>query len=96
MSRRPIFKFRLYVAGDGQNATLAQANIRALCQAHVPGRHEIEVVDVFRQPERALTDGIFMTPTLVRLLPLPARRIVGTLNQTDTVLQALGLPPGTV
>ena len=92
MSRRPVFKFRLYVAGDAQNAALALANIRALCLAHLPGRHEIEVVDVFRQPRRALADGIFMTPTLVRLQPLPARRIVGTLSQTDTVLQALALP----
>lgn len=92
MSRLPVFKFRLYVADSAQNGALALANLRALCQAHLPGRHEIEVVDVFRQPRRALADGIFMTPTLVRLLPLPARRIVGTLSQTDTVLQALGLP----
>jgi circadian clock protein KaiB len=92
MSRRPTFKFRLYVAGDAQNAMLALANIRSLCLEHLPGRHEIDVVDVFRQPERALADGIFMTPTLVRLLPRPTRRIIGTLSQTDTVLQALGLP----
>jgi circadian clock protein KaiB len=91
MNRPPLFKFRLYVAGDAQNAALALANIRALCQAHLPGRHEIEVVDVFRQPRRALTDGVFMTPTLVRLLPSPVRRVVGTLSHTDTVLRALGL-----
>ncbi len=92
MSRRPTFKFRLYVAGDAQNAALALANIRALCVAHLPGRHEIEVVDVFREPQRALADGIFLTPTLVRLLPLPLRRVVGTLSHAETVLQALGLP----
>ena len=92
MSRRQIFKFRLYIAGDAQNAVLALRNLRALCLAHLPNRHEIEVIDVFRQPKRALADGIFMTPTLVRLQPLPERRIVGTLCQTDTVLQALGLP----
>lgn len=93
MSRRPVFKFTLYIAGDAQNAVLAQANLRALCQAHLPNRHEIEVVDVFRQKKRALNDGIFMTPMLVRLQPVPERRIVGTLSQTDTVLQALGLSP---
>ena len=48
-------------------------------------------MDVFRDPKRALEDGIFMTPTLVKLFPTPVRRIVGTLNQTQTVLQALGL-----
>ena len=48
-------------------------------------------MDVFREPKRALADGIFMTPTLVKLAPPPVRRIVGTLSQTQTVLQALGL-----
>ena len=91
MSRRVIFKFRLYVAGNTPNSTQALANLTALCRAHLPDRHEIEVVDVFRQPQRALTDGILMTPTLVKLGPSPARRIVGTLSQTQPVLQALGL-----
>lgn len=92
MSRPARFKFRLYIAGDAQNATQAVANLSALCREYLPGRHEIEIVDVFRQPERALADGIFMTPTLVKLAPSPApRRIVGTLSQTQPVLQALGL-----
>ncbi len=92
MSRSALFKFRLYVAGDALNSAQARANLAALCQAHLAGRHEIEVVDVFREPKRALADGIFMTPTLVKLAPLPVRTIVGTLSQTQTVLQALGLP----
>jgi circadian clock protein KaiB len=92
VSRRARFKFRLYVAGDAPNATHAAANLRALCRAHLPDLHEIEIVDVFREPGRALADGIFMTPTLVKLAPSPApRRIVGTLSQTQPVLHALGL-----
>jgi circadian clock protein KaiB len=91
MTRRVLFKFRLYVAGDALNSAQALANLAALCQVHMPERHNIEVVDVFREPERALADGIFMTPTLVKLAPTPVRRIVGTLSQTQTVLQALGL-----
>lgn len=86
-----MFKFRLYVADDALNSAQARANLSALCRAHLAGRHEIEVVDVYREPKRALADGIFMTPTLVRLAPSPVRRIVGTLSQTQTVLQALGL-----
>ena len=78
-----MFKFRLYVAGDAQNSAQAVANLTALCRAHLPDRHEIEVVDVFREPKRALADGIFMTPTLVKLAPSPVRRIVGTLSQTQ-------------
>jgi circadian clock protein KaiB len=86
-----MFKFRLYVAGDAPNSAQALANLTALCRAHLPDRHEIEIVDVFREPKRALADGIFMTPTLVKLAPSPTRRIVGTLSQTQIVLQALGL-----
>lgn len=96
MRKRPLFKFRLYVAGDAPNSAQALANLRSLCRAHLPNRHEIELVDVFREPKRTLADGIFMTPTLVKLAPTPVRRIVGTLIQTQTVLQALGmelLPP---
>lgn len=65
--------------------------LTALCRKHLLGRHEIDVVDVFREPKRALEDGIFMTPTLVKLAPSPALRIVGTLSETQTVLQALGV-----
>jgi circadian clock protein KaiB len=86
-----MFKFRLYVAGNTPNSTQAIANLTALCRAHLRDRHEIEVVDVFRQPQRALVDRILMTPTLVKLAPSPERRIVGTLSQTQPVLQALGL-----
>lgn len=88
-----MFRFRLYVAGDALNSVQAIANLTALCRAHLPDRHQIDVVDVFRDPTRALADGILMTPTLVKLAPFPARRIVGTLSQTQPVLQALGLEP---
>ncbi len=92
MSRRRVpFRFRLYVADDALNSARAVSNLTAICREHLPGRHEIEVVDVFRHPERALADEIFMTPTLVRLSPSPVRRIVGSLSQTADVLQALGL-----
>ena len=91
MNRRVKFKFCLYVAGDAQNSAQAVVNLTALCRAHLPDRHEIEIVDVFREPKRALADGILMTPTLVKLAPSPVRRIVGTLSQAQPVLQALGL-----
>ncbi len=96
MSRRAKFKFRLYVAGDAPNSAQAIANLAAFCRAHLLDRYEIEVVDVFREPKRALAEGIFMTPTLVVLTPPPVRRIVGTLSHTQTVLLALGLVPSSV
>jgi len=91
MRSQTQYKFRLYVAGDALNSAQARANLTALCREHLAGRHQIEVVDVFKEPKRALADTIFMTPTLVKLAPLPERTIVGTLTHTQTVLQALGL-----
>jgi circadian clock protein KaiB len=91
MTRRSTHKFRLYVADDTMNSAQATANLHALCQTHLPGRHEIEIVDVFKEPQRALLEGIRMTPTLLRLSPLPIRRVVGTLMDTQRVLETLGL-----
>lgn len=91
MSRRARFRFRIYVAGGAPNSAQALSNLAALCREYLPDRHEIEVVDVFRDPKRALADGVFMTPTLAKLAPLPVRTLVGTLGQTQLVLQVLGL-----
>jgi len=91
VNRRSVFKFRLYTAAGTQNSAQALANLTALCRSHLPDRYEIEVVDVFREPERARADGIRMTPTLIKLSPTPTCRIVGALNQSQSVLLALGM-----
>jgi len=91
MSRTAQYRFRLYTADGTHNSAQALANLTALCDAYLANRHEIEVVDVFREPQRALTDGIRMTPTLLKLAPAPGCRIVGSLSQTARVLTALGL-----
>lgn len=91
MTARSKFKFCLYVAEGAENSVRAIANLAAICGEYLPGRHEIKVVDVLKEPKRALADGIFMTPTLIRLVPGAAVRIVGTLSNTQTVLLALGL-----
>lgn len=93
MTSPQVFNFQLFVAGDAPNSTMAIANLGAFCKAHLPDRYAIEIVDVFREPKRALAEGIFMTPTLIVLTPPPVRRIVGTLSHTQTVLLALGLLP---
>ncbi len=91
MSRRAIYKFRLFVAGDGPNSAQARLNLVALCREYLPDRHEIDIVNVMKEPNRALADRIFMTPTLVKLSPLPVRTIVGTLSNKEIVLHTLGL-----
>jgi circadian clock protein KaiB len=71
---------------------LAKTNLGALCRAYLPGRYRIEIVDLERHPNRALVDGILITPCLVKLDPSPVRMIVGTLVRNDALLGALGLP----
>jgi circadian clock protein KaiB len=93
--RGPTFRFRLYVAGNAPNSTQAVANLTALCREHLPRRHEIDVVDVFKHPERALDDGILMTPSLVRLSPIPVRSMIGALGNADAVLLAMGMDKAT-
>jgi circadian clock protein KaiB len=88
---RDHFKFRLYVAGDALNSVAARANLNAICRKHLPARHEIEIIDVFVVPNRALNDGVFLTPTLVKLSPSPIRQIVGNLTDEALVLKAIGL-----
>ena len=63
------FKFRLYVADGTLNSGLAVDNLRQMCGAHLAGRHHIELIDVFKNPDRALKDRVFMTPTLVKVSP---------------------------
>ena len=87
----PVFKFRLYVAADAFNSMQAVANLMRFCREHLPDRYEIEIVDVFREPRRALAEGVLMTPTLIKLAPAPVKRIVGTLSEASTLSQTFGL-----
>lgn len=86
-----VFSFCLYIAGDAPNSLQAIANLAELCETYLPDRHQIEIVDVLLDPKRALTEAIFMTPTLVTDSPYPGHRIVGTLSHTEPILQILGL-----
>jgi circadian clock protein KaiB len=89
--KQGVFKFELYVASDSLNSAQAVANLEAFCRTYLPDRYEIEIVDVFLEPKRALAENIRMTPTLLKVSPRPVRRIVGTLSQTQRVLDTLGL-----
>lgn len=91
MNRDTLFSFRLYVANGSQNSIEAIANLDTLCRVYLPGRHKIEVIDVFKNPKRALEDAVLMTPTLIKLSPAPIKRVIGTLSQLQPVLRALGL-----
>lgn len=93
MTTEEVFVFRLFVSGKSPNSLEAIDNLIKLCETHLPDRHEIEIVDVCVSPGRALAESIFMTPLLVSVSPYPGHRIVGTLSNTEPILQILGLGP---
>jgi circadian clock protein KaiB len=88
-SRAEALQLRLYVAGNAPNSLRATANIRAICDEHFASRYELEIIDMLKQPERALLDGIIVTPTLLRLQPLPVQKMIGNLSDTNELLVAL-------
>jgi circadian clock protein KaiB len=88
-TQEPGLRLRLYVAGNAPNSLRAIAHVRAICDEHFASEHELEIVDLLKYPQRALADGIIVTPTLLKLLPLPVQRVIGSLSDTNQVLLAL-------
>ena len=88
-----VWRLRLYVAGQSPKSLRAFANLKTFCEEHLPGRYEIEIVDLVQQPELARSDDIVAIPTLVRRLPIPLRKVIGDLSNSERVLVGLGLQP---
>lgn len=91
--RLESWRLRLYVAGQSPKSLLALSNLKALCEQHLAGRYEIEIVDLVEQPSLARGDDILAIPTLVRRLPGPLRKIIGDLSDTERVLVGLSIRP---
>jgi len=88
-----VWLLRLYVAGQSPRSLRAFTNLQRLCEEHLAGRYEIEVVDLVENPSRAGGDDILAIPTLVRRLPAPLRKIIGDLSDTERVLVGLRIEP---
>jgi circadian clock protein KaiB len=86
-----MWTFRVYVAGAAPNSLRAIANLYAIVRQFLPDNHSIEVIDILEDPLAALRDGILVTPTVVKLSPLPQRKLLGNLDDREKVLLALGL-----
>jgi circadian clock protein KaiB len=85
------YAFRLYVFGKGPVSRLARENLAVLCERHFPGQSEIEIVDLAADPDRARADDIFAIPTLIKLRPGPAARLIGDLSRAEEVMRELHL-----
>jgi circadian clock protein KaiB len=83
---------RLYVAGSTPQSSRAITNLKTICETHLKGRYVLTVVDLYEQKDRAHDDQIEVAPTLIRKLPLPERRLIGDLSQTERVFATLDLP----
>jgi circadian clock protein KaiB len=87
------YNLRLYVAGQTPRSIAAIANLKKICEKHLPGRYEIEVVDLIKDPAQARRHQIVAIPTLIRQLPEPLKRIIGDLSNVEKVLVGLDIRP---
>ena len=85
------YVLRLYITGMTTRAGRAIENVRAICEEHLAGRYELEVIDVYQQPALAKGEQIIAAPALIKKLPLPLRRIIGDMSNRDRVLVGLDL-----
>src|SRR6059058_4243943 len=86
-----VWQLRLYVAGQTTKSVTAFVNLKNICEAYIPGKYTIEVIDLLKNPTLAKGDQILAIPTLVRKLPMPIRKILGDLSDTERVLVGLDL-----
>lgn len=88
-----FYELRLYVAGQTPKSVAAFANLKRICEEHLEGRYQIEIIDLLERPQLAKGDEIIAIPTLVRRLPEPIKKIIGDLSNTEKVLVGLQLKP---
>lgn len=88
-SRKYVLK--LYITGATPRSTKAIMNIRQICEEHLKGRYELDIIDIFQQPVLAKGEQIIAAPTLIKKLPLPLRRFIGDMSDTDKILLGLDL-----
>jgi circadian clock protein KaiB len=92
-SARQHYVLRLYVAGMTPRSRRAIANVRTICDEHLQGRYDLEVIDVYQQPTLAKGEKIIAAPTLIKKLPMPLRRVIGDMSNKERVLIGLDLLP---
>ena len=84
---------RLYVTGITSRSTKAIANVKEICEKYLKGRYELEVIDIYQQPNLAKGEQIIAAPTLIKKLPLPLRRLIGDMSDTEKFLVGIDLKP---
>jgi circadian clock protein KaiB len=85
------YELKLYVTGASPRSAQAIANVRAMCDEHLAGRYDLEVIDIYQQPGIAVREQIVAAPTLIKKVPKPARRMIGDLSSRDKILVGLNI-----
>ena len=85
------YVLRLYITGTTPHSTRAIVNVRKICEEHLHGRYDLEVIDISQRPTLAKGEQIVAAPTLIKKLPLPLRRLIGDMSQTECILLGLDL-----
>lgn len=88
------FVLRLYVSGATSRSSRAIENIRNFCEEHLKGRYELEIIDIYQQPELLEKDQVVAAPTLIKQLPLPLRKLIGDMSDREKILVGLNIKPG--
>ena len=86
-----VYSLHLYITGASPNSARAVANIKNICEKYLPGRHELEIVDVYQEPPIALQAQVIALPMLIKSSPLPLKRLIGDMSDISKVLKGLGL-----
>ncbi len=92
-SQEERYTLRLYVAGTTLQSVTALQNIKKICEEHLQGRYDLEVIDIYQQTEAVISDNIVAVPTLIKKLPMPLQKIIGNLSNTEKVLIGLNIVP---
>jgi circadian clock protein KaiB len=89
----PQYLLKLFVTGSTPRSLKAIANLRSICEEHLAGRYELQIVDLYQQPELAKENKLVAAPTLIKSLPEPVRRVIGDMSDTAEVLVGLDIAP---
>lgn len=91
ISGKEVYILRLFITGASPNSSRAIANLKAICEKHLKGDYELEIIDVYQQPLIAQSEQVVALPMLIKMSPSPVRRLIGDMSDTEKVLRGLNL-----
>ena len=92
LNGKQVYILRLFITGASPNSSRAIANLKEICEMHLKGNYELEIIDVYQQPLIAQSEQVIALPMLIKMSPSPVRRLIGDMSDTEKVLRGLGLP----